>query len=109
MKLRYFLITILMLLSLTAAPLTAPAKGWEVSKTERADARQAANNSDIEIKTARGVIIVTTNHPSQIKVFTILGQLVSSENLPTGTFQFSVPAHGVYIIKAGDLTCKAAL
>lgn len=109
MNLRQILILSLILTALAIGSPMVFAKGWEVPKTERTDARQAANNSDIEIKTARGVIIVTANHPSQIKVFTILGQLITSENLPAGTFQFTVPAHGVYIIKAGDLTCKAAL
>ncbi len=109
MKLRRILISTLVAIALTSVSFPSVAKGWEVLKTERSDTRQAAINSEIEIKTAKGVIIVTANHPSQIKVFTILGRLVSSENLPAGTFQFTVPAHGVYIIQAGDLTCKAAL
>ena len=55
------------------------------------------------------MIIITTNHPVQVKVFTILGRLVSSETAPAGKSQLALPAHGVYIVKVGDLTCKVAV
>ena len=65
--------------------------------------------TDIEIKAASGLIIVNANHPVQIKIFTILGRLVNSETLPAGRSQLQLPAHGVYIVKVGDLTCKVAV
>lgn len=99
----------LALLIASAAPVASTAKGWETLRTERSDARTVVRESDIEIKAARGVIVVTTNHAVNIKVFTILGQLISSETIPAGTSQFAVNAHGVYIVKVGDLTCKIAL
>lgn len=95
--------------TIAISPVVAFAKGWEQPRTERSDARHVVRDSDIEIKAARGVIIVTSSHAVQIKVFTILGQLISSETLPAGTHQLTVQAHGVYIVKAGDLTCKVAL
>lgn len=97
------------LLLAMAVPSHAAPKGWESPKTERSDARTVARYSELEIKAARGTIIITTSHTLPIKIFTILGQLVNSETLSPGTSQYSVPAHGVYIIKAGDLTCKVAL
>ena len=44
-----------------------------------------------------------------MKIFTILGRLVSSDSIPAGTSQFLLPAHGVYIVKIGDVTCKVAV
>lgn len=101
---------IVTLLIASAASFVCQAKGWEMNpKTERTETRQVVKDTEIEIRAARGLILVTANHPVQIKIFTILGQQISSETLPAGTSQFSVNAHGVYIVKAGDLTCKVAL
>lgn len=86
----------------------APPK-WETNKAEHAQAQTVIKENDIEIKAGRGVIIVATSRPVQIKVYTILGQLVSRETLPAGISQLNVQAHGVYIIKSGELTCKVAL
>ncbi len=90
-------------------PSAAVAKGWEPVRVERQDAKSVVNVTEFEIKTAKGVIIVTANHPVQIKIFTILGRLVSCETVPQGTSQLTLPAHGVYIVKIGDMTCKVAV
>ncbi len=87
---------------------SAPGK-WEQVKTERSDTRTIAKDSDSEIKAARGVVVITSSKSVQVKIYTILGRLVSRETLPAGTSQISIQPHGVYIIKIGDLTCKAAL
>lgn len=85
-------------------------KSWESVRADRvAEARIVAQTEEIEVRTQSGAIIVTTNKPMQIKVFTILGQLVSQENLPVGTSQLNIGSHGVYIVKVGGLTCKVAL
>lgn len=95
--------------AMTALPAHASPKGWEHVKTERADAKAVVRDADIEIKSASCLIIVNTNHSVQIKIFTILGRLVNSDTLPAGRSQLQMPAHGVYIVKVGDLTCKVAV
>ena len=90
-------------------PASAYAKGWEAVKVERADAKTVLRDTEIEIKAANGILIVTASHPAQIKVFTILGRLVNSDTIPAGRSQLTLPAHGVYIVKVGDLTCKVAV
>lgn len=87
----------------------ASAKGWEPIKTERPDAKTILRETEIEIKAASGVLIITSNKPVHVKVFTILGRLVSSETLNPGRNQLQLPTHGVYIVKVGDLTCKVAV
>lgn len=99
------LVCILMSANLAYA---APPK-WETNKTEHAQAQTVIKENDLEIKAGKGVIVVSTSRPAQIKVYTILGQLVSRENLPAGISQLNIQAHGVYIIKSGELTCKVAL
>lgn len=92
-----------------AHPAAASPRGWEPVRTERTDTKSVARDQDLEIKVAPGMIQVSSNRPVQIKVFTILGRLVNSESLPAGKSQLTLPAHGVYIIKTGDLTCKVAV
>ncbi len=94
----------------TAGVAYAYSGGWEPVKTEQAaTAKSVMRDTDLEVKAAPGVILVSNNHPVQIKVFTILGRLVSSETLQPGTSRLQLPAHGVYIIKVGGLTCKVAV
>lgn len=87
----------------------AGSKQWEPVKTERIEAKSVAKDTDLEIKAANSTIIVTTNTTVQIKVFTILGRLVNSETIGAGTSQLTLPAHGVYLVKVGGLTCKVAV
>lgn len=105
---RHIIIASLMLCA-PIAPAMAAGGMWEQLKTERQDAKSVVKEQDLEIKTAPACIIITSQAPVQIKVFTILGRLVSSETLPAGVSQLSVGAHGVYIIKVGELTCKVAI
>lgn len=105
----YLICGLVSLAALSSQPVSAAPKGWEPIKQERADAKQVLRDTELEIKAASGVIIVNTNHPVQIKVFTILGRLVSSETVGAGRSQLQLPAHGVYIVKVGDLTCKVAV
>ncbi|MDE6299719.1 MAG: hypothetical protein K2M10_08770 [Muribaculaceae bacterium] len=96
--------------ALTGRPADNVTKGWEQVKTETPSAgKPIVKETDIEIRTDSSAIIVTAMHPLQIKVFTILGRIVSDAPLPAGTSRLNLPAHGVYIVKAGSLTCKVAL
>jgi len=91
-----------------SAPVLA--RTWENLKSERAvESRRIAKESDVEVRAGKGVIIVATSRPVAVKVYTILGQVVSQETLPAGTSCLTVAGHGVYIVKVGDLTCKVAL
>lgn len=85
-------------------------KNWHPMNPEKiSEAKVVASANEIEIRTQNGAIIVSTNTPTQIKVFTILGQLISQENLPTGVSRLEIGTHGVFIVKVGGLTCKVAL
>lgn len=85
------------------------ARTWEQVKTEYPDSKSIAKDTDVEIKVGQNHLIVIANRQVNIKVFSILGQLISSENLTPGTHRLTGNPHGVYIIKAGDLTCKVIL
>lgn len=96
---------------LFACPLDLQAaKSWESQRQERlAEGRVVTRNSEIEVRTLSGIILIYTNKPVQVKVFSILGQLVSSETLSPGVSQLNLGSHGLFIVKVGDTTCKVAL
>jgi len=74
-----------------------------------AEAKQVFRSSEIEVRAAKGAIYVTTSRPVQVKVFSILGQLVSQETIPAGTSRLALGSHGIFIVKIADVTCKVAL
>ena len=65
--------------------------------------------SEVEVRTLSGTILIYANRPVQVRVFSILGQLVSSDTVPAGVSQLTLGTHGMFIVKVGDLTCKVAL
>lgn len=63
----------------------------------------------IEISGKDGHIIVRLPHKAQVKVFTILGQLVSQADLNAGVSTLKMNSRGIYIVKVGNVTQKVAL
>ena len=63
----------------------------------------------VEIFQRNGTIIIRTQRPVQVRVFTILGQLVSQATLPAGTSELKLNTRGIYMVKVGSVTQKVAL
>lgn len=108
---RYFAkIFIISVLTLLSPFCLSAAKGWESVRSERlSEAKVVSRTSDVEVRSQRGVILISTSRPVQVKVFSILGQLVSHETVPVGVSQLVLNTHGLFIVKIGDMTCKVAL
>lgn len=103
-------------LLLTVACLAAPslyaqnaAHKWEPSKNMPENMKRILSQEDIQIFTAPSTISITVNQPVNVKLFTILGKLVSSQNLEPGTYEYKLNTHGIYIIKTAETTCKVAI
>ena len=101
-------VAILMASVAVMMPLSSFAKGWEPVRTDVSGLNSVARDNDVEIRVSPGHVVVVASQSVQIKVFTILGQVVSSETLPAGISRLPL-SHGVYIVKVGDLTCKIAV
>ncbi len=54
-------------------------------------------------------IIVKTNYKVEVKVFTILGQLVSHGEILAGTSVLNINSRGIYIVKIDNITQKVVL
>lgn len=90
------------------ASLGVTAKGWEPVRTDVSGLTAVASDGDLEVRVVSGHVVISTSQQVQIKIFTILGQVVSNETIPAGVSRLSL-SHGVYIVKVGDLTCKIAV
>ena len=102
------LFTVIAVFAALCGPALCEAKGWEALRADVSGLNSVAHDNDVEIRVAPGHVVVVASQSVQIKVFTILGQVVSSETLPAGTSRLQL-SHGVYIVKVGDLTCKIAV
>ncbi|MDE6650350.1 MAG: T9SS type A sorting domain-containing protein [Muribaculaceae bacterium] len=104
------LCVLLAAVALSASPVSflSFGKGWEPVRTDVSGLSSVARDNDVEIRVSPGHVVVVSSAPTQIKVFTILGQVVSDEAVPAGINRLSL-SHGVYIVKVGDLTCKVAV
>lgn len=69
----------------------------------------AEDGGIVEVSVRGLSIYVTASRPVQVKIFTILGQLIVQQNIAAGTTRLSVNARGIYILKAGDATCRVTV
>lgn len=104
-------------IALAAAALVVPCMAgfaqmqWRQSNdsTQVQSLVDPATSDGIEIGVTGSAIIVRTPERVEVKVFTILGQLVSQATLNAGTSELKISSRGIYIVKIGDITQKIAL
>ncbi|MDE6309511.1 MAG: T9SS type A sorting domain-containing protein [Muribaculaceae bacterium] len=102
------LITTLAILLISAIGWNA--KAWEETDRVPASAdRTQVDNDGPEIVVSDGWIYVNTTRPITIKIYSILGQLISQDSLPAGTFRLHVASRGIYILKAGAITRRITI
>lgn len=109
---RVFTIVGLLLASFSFAGSIVAQTQWreatnQSSIVNTAEARTASDA--IEIIGKDGHIVVRLPHKAQVKVFTILGQLVSQAELNAGVSTLKMNSRGIYIVKVGNVTQKVAL
>lgn len=108
MRRRCRVILLAVALAIAFPSVRAFAKGWEQVRSDVSGMNSVARVNDVVIRVAPGQVVVSSSQQIQIKIFTILGQLVSNASLPPGASRLTL-SHGVYIVKVGDLTCKIAV
>lgn len=98
-----------------AASGQAPAHSprWEVVAVT--DAAQNSHASapqtpelEVEVRDG-GVVLITVDRPATVKVFSILGQLITEKNVQPGTVRLRMDSRGIYILKAGTATRRINL
>lgn len=91
----------------TAQNNTAPKDAWESRGTEHPAEGKTADS--IEISGKDGSIVIRTTRKTQIKVYTILGQLVTDRTVNAGVSELKIEPRGIYLVKAEGQTQKVAL
>lgn len=86
-----------------------PQKHWQEVKTVGPNFKAITAQPDIEVFSAPNIVMLKVNHNVEVRIFTILGKLISSQNLEPGVYEYKLDAHGIYIIKTEDTSCKIAL
>lgn len=105
---RQFVVIALFVLS--AMLLSGAAPRWEaVDAPGRIFTEQRSDSDRTEEAVREGAIYISSQHQVSIKVFTILGQLISQETLPAGTHRLQMSAKGIYILKIGTTTRRVTI
>lgn len=78
--------------------LVSPAPAVELAEEEYAD-----------VRVDNGTVYITVNRPVQVKVLTIVGQLIANDNLQPGTSRLRLTAKGIYILKIGSVTKRISI
>lgn len=89
-----------------AAQATRRGPVWETMAVREPD-RQAQD--DIAVSVREGVIYISTENPTTVKVFSILGQLITEKHIPAGTVRLTLNARGIYILKTDNTTIRINL
>lgn len=106
-RLRMFIVATV-ILAAAFCPSPCGAARWETVHADVSGLNSVAHDNDVEVRVSPGHVVVVASQPVQVKVFTILGQIVCNDTLPAGASRLPL-SHGVYIVKASDLTCKIAV
>ena len=65
---------------------------------------QATNKAD-----GNGTITIVTPKRISVRVYTILGQVVSQATLQPGTSELRLGSRGIYLVRIGNMTQKVAI
>jgi len=109
---RHTLITLVLLLA-SALALAAPPR-WEgvsghVPGIETVATGQSIDTEQVDVIVRDGYIYLACRRETPVKVFTILGQLISSQTLPAGIHRLRMSAKGIYILKTDNATRRVTL
>ncbi len=63
----------------------------------------------IEIYGRNGTITIYTPKRINVRVYTILGQIISQATLQPGTSELRLGTRGIYLVRIGNLTQKVAI
>ena len=56
-----------------------------------------------------GYIYIYLERPTQVKLFSILGQPIATETLQAGVHRFRLTSRGIYLLRAGSTTRRITL
>ncbi|MBR5030587.1 MAG: T9SS type A sorting domain-containing protein [Muribaculaceae bacterium] len=108
---RRFLVILALMMAMASTTVATAKVQWRETTTEvqGKSLTDPRNTDGVEIFQRNGTIIIRTQRVVQVKVFNILGQLVSQATLQPGTSELRLNTRGIYLVKIGNITQKVAL
>ncbi len=97
------------MLTLSAAPMALAQRQWEEMESELVVTDRGDNGDVLDITVKDGYVYVTTSKPVTVKIFSILGQLISQKTIQPGTSRTRITARGIYILKVGSVTRRITI
>lgn len=83
---------------------------WEeVNAPYPAIAQSIDKESETEIVVRDGYIYLWCEKPVTVKLFSILGQLISQETVKPGLHRIKMSSRGIYILRAGTSTRRITI
>lgn len=106
---RIRLISLLLIAAAVLMPVSAAAPAqtprWESVETVIAELADDA----LDVTVRDHYVYIYTPASVNVKLFTILGQLVNQANVPPGTSRLKLNTRGIYILKAGTVTRRITI
>lgn len=103
-----FLVYILLVFMTAASPVALAQRHWEELDSAAMTIDHEAYDTP-EITVRDGYIYVTTNKAVTVKIFSILGQLISQKQIKPGTSRTRINSRGIYILKVGTVTKRITI
>lgn len=103
--LRYILIFALLFCSV---PCPAAGLKWETVQTVSVSS-PATSVDKVEAWASDGYIYLSTPKQQTVKVLSIVGQLISEQQVPAGVSKLRITARGIYILKVGEKTFRMTI
>lgn len=102
------IIAIALMISAASFSPADAAPTWE--SVEQAVGGDTSDTDAPEVAVTRdGWVYITLRSQAQVKVLSILGQVISQETLKAGTFRLHISSKGIYILKIGDITRRISI
>lgn len=77
---------------------------------EEGDTTELSVGTDkVDIFSSNGNIYINTTKPITVKIYTILGNLVTEKRIPAGTSQIQLKSRGIYLVNTGEKIQRVTL
>lgn len=107
---RKLLATLILTIAATLGAMAAGTPAWEeVTAPMPAIAQSMEMEADTEVIVRDGYIYLWCERPVTVKLFSILGQLISQETVKPGLHRIRLASRGIYILRAGSTTRRITL
>ena len=98
-----------LLVVVAGVTMSAYGQSWEEMQQGESAQTERVETEQVDVTVRDGYVYITTPHKVTVKIFSILGQLISQEEIPAGSYRLRMASRGIYILKAGTVTRRITI